>query len=195
MQEEETRSSFLLKNMIRGLVWLIVIVVAFIFTEEFIQEHFQRDIATIKDKPIILFSIFFVSEVVFGIIPPVLFMTTWKLLMKVGLQQYIADLSILAVISFGSGIIGYYIGKMFSRTAWYKKMAYRYLNQYNKQLRKYGSFLVVVGALTPLPFSATCMMAGSVEVPVKEFLWVCASRVFYFLIYGWIVWQFPNLFA
>jgi len=195
MQEEETRSSFLLKNMIRGLVWLIVIVVVFIFTEEFIQEHFQRDIATIKDKPIILFSIFFVSEVVFGIIPPVLFMTTWKLLMKVSLQQYIADLSILAVISFGSGVIGYYIGKMFSRTAWYKKMAYRYLDQYNKQLRKYGSFLVVVGALTPLPFSATCMMAGSVEVPVKDFLWVCASRVFYFLIYGWIVWQFPNLFA
>ena len=196
MQEvEETRSSFLLKNLVRGLVWLIVIVVAFILAEEFIQEHFQRDITRIQDKPIILFSIFFASEVVFGIIPPVLFMTTWKLLMEVSLQEYVINLVILTSISFVSGVIGYYIGKIFSRTMWYRKLSYRYFHQYNKQLRKYGSFLVVVGALTPLPFSATCMMAGSVEIPLKDFLWVCSTRVFYFLIYGWIVWQFPNLFA
>jgi membrane protein DedA with SNARE-associated domain len=194
-EEEESRSSFLLKNLIKGLIWLVIIIVAFIFAEEFIQNNFEKDIDVIKDQPLILFSIFFGSEVVFGIIPPVLFMTTWKLLMNLSLQEYILNLFVLTVLSFIAGVIGYFIGKFFSTTRIYKRISYGYLRQYNRKLKKYGSFLVLVGALTPVPFSATCMMAGSVAIPFKDFLWVCASRVLYFLIYGWIVWAFPNLFV
>jgi membrane protein YqaA with SNARE-associated domain len=194
-QEEETRSSFLIKNLVKGLVWLGIILVAFIFAEDFIQDHFKRDINLIQNRPFILFSIFFGSEVIFGIIPPVLFMTTWKLLMNTPLQEYVVYLIILTVISFFSGVIGYFIGKYFSATSLYKRIEERYLLQYNEQLKKYGAFLVLVGALTPVPFSGTCMLAGSVSIPFKTFLWVCSSRVFYFLIYGWIVWAFPNLFS
>jgi uncharacterized membrane protein YdjX (TVP38/TMEM64 family) len=193
--EEETRSKFLLKNLFKGLIWLGIILVAFILAEDFIQNNFQRDIDAIKDKPIILFSIFFASEVIFGIIPPVFYMTTWKLLMNVTLYEYIVDLSLLSVISFIAGVIGFYIGKFFSRTSFYKKVEQRYLVQYNRQLKKYGAFLVLVGALTPVPFSGTCMLAGSVGIPFKTFIWVCATRVFYFLVYGWVVWTFPNMFT
>lgn len=194
-QPEETQSSFLVKNLVKGLVWLVVILVAFILAEDFLQENFTRQLQNIKDKPLILYSIFFASEAVFGIIPPVLFMTTWKLLLGVPLSQYIINLIILTVISFVAGVLGYFIGKYFSRTRLYKRIEYRYLRQYNKQLRKYGSFLVLVGALTPVPFSATCMLAGSVSIPFNQFLLVCSSRVFYFILYGWIVWSFPNLFS
>ena len=194
-EEEETRSGFLVKNLVKGLLWLGVILVVFILAEEFIQNNFQKDIDIIKGNPLILFSVFFASEVIFGIIPPVLFMTTWKLLMNLPLSEYIINLTILTVLSFIAGVIGYYLGRFFSRTGLYKKIDDRYLKQYNRQLRKYGSFLVLVGALTPVPFSATCMMAGSVAIPFRNFLLVCASRVLYFLIYGWIVWAFPNWFS
>ncbi|HPH46397.1 MAG TPA: VTT domain-containing protein [Chryseolinea sp.] len=192
--EEETQSGFLLKNLVRGLIWLVVILVAFIYAEDFIQENFTRQLQNIKDKPLILYSIFFGSEAVFGLIPPVLFMTTWKLLLNVSLSQYVVNLSILSVISFGAGVLGYFIGKYFSRTRLYRKLEYKYFRQYNRQLKKYGSFLVLVGALTPVPFSATCMLAGSVAIPFKQFLLACSARVFYFVLYGWIVWSFPNLF-
>jgi uncharacterized membrane protein YdjX (TVP38/TMEM64 family) len=195
MEEQESRSKFLLKNFIQGIIWLGVILVAFLLAEDFIQENFQSNIDVIKDKPVIMFLIFFFSEVVFGIIPPVLFMTTWKLLLNVSLNQYITDLTILFVISFISGIIGFYIGKNFSKTSLYQKIEARYLQRYNKQLKKYGAFLVVVGALTPVPFSGTCMLAGSVEIPFRTFILACATRVFYFIIYGWVVWSFPGMFA
>ena len=193
--EEETQSSFLVKNLVKGLIWLVIIIIAFILAEEFIQDNFTRQLQHIKDRPLILYSIFFASEAVFGIIPPVLFMTTWKLLLNVSLPQYVINLSILTLISFVAGVLGYFIGKYFSRTPFYKKIEYRYLQQYNKQLKKYGSFLVLVGALTPVPFSATCMLAGSVSIPFKQFLLVCSSRILYFVLYGWIVWSFPNLFS
>lgn len=194
-QEHESRSKFLLKNLFRGLLWLCVILVAFLLAEDFIQENFQRHILVIKDRPLILFSIFFISEVVFGIIPPVLFMSTWKLLVNVTLEQYVLYLIVLSVLSFIAGVIGFYIGRYFSRTALYQKIETRYLLQYNKQLKRYGAFLVLVGALTPIPFSGTCMLAGSVSIPFRTFVWVCSARVFYYIIYGWITWSFPGLFA
>ncbi len=193
--EEETQSGFLFKNLVRGLIWLVVILVAFIYAEDFIQEHFTRQLQNIKDKPLILFSVFFASEAIFGLIPPVLFMTTWKLLINISLPQYIINLGILSVISFGAGVLGYFIGKYFSRTRVYRKLEYKYLRQYTRQLKKYGAFLVLVGSVTPIPFSATCMLAGSVEIPFKKFVLACSARVLYFVLYGWIVWSFPNLFS
>jgi membrane protein YqaA with SNARE-associated domain len=195
MEDHESKSKFLFRNFLQGIIWLAIILAVFLFAEEFIQEHFQRHINIIKDNPLIMFSIFFVSEVVFGIIPPVLFMTTWKLLVLVSLRQYVIELAFLTVISFVSGVIGYYIGKYFSKTGFYQRIERRYLMQYNKQLKKYGAFLVVVGAVTPVPFSGTCMLAGSVEIPFRTFILACSTRVFYFLIYGWVVWSFPGLFA
>lgn len=192
-QIEESRSRFLIKNLLRGLFWLGIILVAFILAEDYIQATFQRQIHVLKDKPVILFSIFFFSEVVFGIIPPVIFMTAWKLFMNVSLGSYVGLLSISALLSILAGFIGYYIGKNFSRSKFYKNLEQRYLGEYNKQLKKYGAFLVLVGALTPIPFSGTCMLAGSVDIPFRLFFWACSSRVFYFVLYGYIAWSFPEL--
>lgn len=193
--EQESRTRFFVKNLVRGLIWLGVILVLFMLLSDFIVENFERHINLLKHEPIILFAIFFVSEVVFGIIPPVLFMSTWKLLVGVTLSQYVSYLSILAVISMVCGVIGYYIGKFFSQTAFYRRIEERYLHQYNKQLKRFGVFLVVVGAVTPLPFSGTCMLAGSVHIPLRHFLFACSTRVFYYLIYGWVAWSFPGLFS
>jgi membrane protein YqaA with SNARE-associated domain len=193
--QEESKSSFLLKNLFKGLLWLGIILVVFLLAEDFIQDNFKKHIDVLQDKPVILFSIFSISEIVFGIIPPVLFMSTWKLLVNVSLSQYILYLAILSILSFLSGVLGFYIGKYFSQTAFYKKIEARYLLQYNKQLKKYGAFLVIVGALTPVPFSGTCMLAGSVHTSFRPFILACATRVFYFIIYGWIVWAFPGLFS
>jgi membrane protein YqaA with SNARE-associated domain len=195
MEEEESKSSFLIKNLLKGLLYLAIIVVAFVYAEEYLNEHLKHYIQVLSDKPIILFGIFTISEIVFGLIPPVLFMSTWKELVQVTLTEYVIYMMILTVISFLCGVLGFYIGKYFSKTRFYKRIEEKYLLQYNKQLRRFGVFLVIVGALTPVPFSATCMLAGSVHTPFKDFIWACSTRVFYFLVYGWIAWSFPSLFS
>lgn len=193
--KEETKSGFLIKNLLNGLLWLGIILVIFLVAEEYIQDNFRREIDNIKDQPLIVFGSFFISEVVFGIIPPVIYMTMWKLLMNVSLTEYVINNLILTVISIVCGFIGYELGNRFSKTRIYQKIEERYLKQYNVYLRKYGVFLVVVGALTPVPFSGTCMLAGSVQTNYRAFFWACMSRVFYFLVYGWITWTFPELFS
>ena len=55
--------------------------------------------------------------------------------------------------------------------------------------------LVVVGAVTPVPYSATCMLAGSVKYPFNTFLLICITRIIRFAFYGWMVWTFPAWFS
>ena len=192
--EEETRSNFLFKNLLRGLLWFAVLITAFILLEDYLQQNFKHSIDAIEDKPIAFYSVFFASEVIFGLIPPEFFMMIW-ILHKISLVGYIINLTILTLLSYLAGIIGYYIGKRFSTTPFFKRMHVRYFAQYDRQLKRYGGYLVFVGAVTPLPFSATCMLAGSINYNFKEFLLICITRIVRFAVYGWMVWTFPNLFS
>jgi membrane protein YqaA with SNARE-associated domain len=196
MQEpqEETQAGFLLKNLFRGLLFFAVIITAFILLEEYIQDNFKSHINDIRANPALLYGIYTVSEIVFGILPPELFMMIW-ILDNISIEGFIINLTILTVISYAAGILGYWIGKNFSKTKLYQeRIREKYLKQYEKQLKKFGGYLVFVGAVTPVPFSATCMMAGSVNMNFRNFLLICITRVLRFALYGWMVWSFPNWF-
>lgn len=193
-EQEETHSSFLFRNLIKGLLWFAVIITVFILLEGYIQENFKSHIDDIRANPGILYGIYTLSEIIFGILPPELFMMIW-ILDDIDLSGFIINLSILTVISYGAGILGYYIGKTFSRTPFYQnRIREKYLKQYEKSLKKFGGYLVFVGAVTPVPFSATCMLAGSVNMNFKNFLLICITRILRFSVYGWMVWSFPNWF-
>lgn len=191
MQSEETRSNFLWRNLLRGVVWFAVILAAYILAAEEIAVY-QEEINEVGDRLPMLLGIFAFSEVVFGIIPPELFMLIWQ--SKGVLSEYVINLTYLTVISFAAGIIGYYVGRTFSKTTIYRNVHGRYLHKYDRQLKKYGLYLVFVGAVTPIPFSATCMLAGSVNIPMKRFLLVSIARIVRFAGYGWAVWAAPNYF-
>jgi membrane protein YqaA with SNARE-associated domain len=189
---EETKSSFLWRNLIRGLIWFAVILTAYILAAEEISVY-QKEINDVGDRLPLLLGIFTVSEIVFGIIPPELFMLIWQ--SKGIVSEYILNLTYLTLISYAAGIIGYYIGRYFSKTPIYQRVHQRYLHQYDQKLRTYGLYLVLVGAVTPVPFSATCMLAGSVNAPIDKYLLVCISRIIRFAGYGWAVWAAPNYFT
>jgi len=56
-----------------------------------------------------------------------------------------------------------------------------------KYSRKWGDFLIVVGAFLPLPFSISCMAAGIINYPFKGVILFGSLRLLRFLIYGIIL--------
>ena len=56
-----------------------------------------------------------------------------------------------------------------------------------KNTRKWGGFLIMVGAVLPLPFSIACMAAGIIEFPFKNVMLYGALRFLRFAIYGLII--------
>lgn len=190
-EQEESKSSFLWRNLLRGLIWFAVILTAYILAAEELSVY-EKEINSVGDRLPLLLTIFTISEIVFGIIPPEIFMLIWQ--SKGVLSEYVINLTYLTLISYAAGILGFYIGRFFSKTTIYQKIHARYLKQYEQKLRTYGLYLVLVGAITPVPFSATCMLAGSVNTPFNKFLLVCISRIIRFAGYGWAVWAAPNYF-
>ncbi|MBX2964757.1 MAG: VTT domain-containing protein [Cyclobacteriaceae bacterium] len=188
----ETASGFLLRNLFKGLLWFAVFITAYILLESYLAETLSHEMNYLANQYVLLFSIFSISEIVFGIIPPEFFMILWQ--HQGDLTAYIINLSILTLISYAAGVLGYYIGYAFSKTAFFNRVKEKHLTQYENSLKKYGVYLVLVGAVTPVPFSATCMLAGSVRINFKTFLLVCISRIVRFAAYGWMVWSFPSWF-
>jgi hypothetical protein len=65
------RMQFLLKNGLRGLAWLAVILVAYYFFEKIvISKDPDAWVERFYARPLIIYMIYFGSEFFFGIIPP-----------------------------------------------------------------------------------------------------------------------------
>lgn len=142
---------------------------------------------SIYEMPILVYSVFLFSEVIFGIIPPEVFMI-WSI--HGGLfDSYSGDVVLLSTISFGAGICGYYIGAALRGLAFFKRIEETYLTEHRRNLRRYGGFLVITAALTPLPFSAIAMAVGVFKYPFKYYFLFSLSRFVRFAVYGYIVWQ------
>ena len=173
------RRRFLLKNLLRGFLWLGAIVFAFIYARKNYDFTLQSVLGPMYDQPTIVYLIFLASEVIFGIIPPEFFMI-WSLRSEV-LNTYIGNIVALSSISYVAGIIGFGIGAYLKNTQFYKEMKKRVFGKFEKHLNNYGGFLVIVAALTPLPFSGIAMLVGSVHYSFKKYLWFSLFRFYAFL--------------
>lgn len=190
-KELPDKRKFLIRNLLRGFVWLAVIVIAFIYARKNYDFTLETVLGPVYDRPTVVYFIFLASEVIFGIIPPEFFMI-WSLRSEL-LSNYINNIIALSAISYVAGIIGFGIGAYLKNTRFYRIMKYRVFGKFEKHLNNYGGFLVVVAALTPLPFSGIAMLVGSVHYSFKKYLWFSLFRFLRFLVYGIVIWE-ANIF-
>lgn len=185
MKMHPGKSAFFLRNLLSGLAWLAAVILFFFSIQAIFDLNFINLIERYADNPLMVFLIFLISEVVFGIIPPEVFMI-WAA-GSGSVASYPLLMLMLAVISYLAGITGYYIGQRFHKTKAYQWLETRALKQYTDVLRRYGGFLVIVAALTPIPFSAICMLVGAIEFPFRKFLAYAAFRFLRFTAYAWLM--------
>ena len=67
---------------------------------------------------------------------------------------------ILGGISVLAGMTGYGIGRWLGHFAWAQRLFGRFKEEHHEFIRKYGFWAIVIGAVTPLPYSVTCWTAG-----------------------------------
>ncbi len=185
-EQKRVRNRFFWKNLLRGWLWLGLILGFFLFLE-WMEFDYYAVLQPFYDRPFLLYLIYSLSEIFFGILPPELFMI-WARGSGV-LSAYVPEVSLLAVISYIAGVIGYLAGRWFGSTSFFRNLKEQRAARVVPLLERYGLFLVIIAALTPVPFSATCMVAGMVRLPFRRFLLYAATRFFRFAFYGWIVWH------
>lgn len=182
------RIQFLINNGLKGVIWLVLLMVGyFLFKEIIISRDPDLWIEKFYARPQIIYLIYFVSEFFFGLIPPELFMI-WAI-NKAGLAHYFLNIGFFAVVSYGMGYLTFLIGKFLIRHALFRYIRIKYMKQLWPQVRKYGLFLIIVAALTPVPWAAVSLLVGSAGYPSKRYLVVALFRILRFVIFGYIIFQ------
>ncbi|MCD6566023.1 MAG: hypothetical protein J7K53_08765 [Bacteroidales bacterium] len=179
--------TFLIKNLLNGIFWLALFLVVFILIKNGIDLKSSPIINSIQDKPVLVLFVYIFSEVVFGIIPPEFFML-WSLQYTNPLHYGLIVL-LLAVISYMAGVLGYWIGVFFNRTRWYRYLHEKFLYKYHGTANRFGLYLIAVASMTPIPFSAICMIVGSARYPFKKLLLYACFRFVRFGLYSFLIWH------
>lgn len=126
-----------------------------------------------------VFTVFFISESVLGLIPPELFIA-WSSKSATP----VLHLSLLALLSYTGGVVSFYIGKAITKIPSIHEYLEIKMAKHIRNTRKWGGFLIVVGALLPIPFSITTMAAGIIKYPLNSLLLFGLLRFLRFYLYA-----------
>jgi len=130
-------------------------------------------------SPMGVVSLFFISEVSIGFISPEL-LIVWA--DETANPRW--TLILLATLSYGAGIASYFLGRYWATR---KVVRERFLERHKntmEQLRRFGGLLIILAALTPLPYPIVCQLCGMNKYPFKYFVWITLVRFLRFGLYG-----------
>lgn len=166
----------------KALPYIVLIVVAIYLVNRFfnINEALIHVTEILPIPGVLVF--FFVSETFLGLIPPEIFIA-WS----GKLNQPWLYLSVLAVLSYLGGLCTYWIGIGITKIPSINNYLEQKMKKQLKNSKKWGGFLILVGALLPLPFSISCMAAGIIEFPFKSVILYGSLRLLRFLLYGLVI--------
>lgn len=127
-------------------------------------------------------AFFLTSEAFLGLVPPEIFIV-WSGKMA---NPWLF-LTALAFLSYLGGLMSYYIGHLLTKKPVIHNYIEAKMENHLKKSKKWGGFLIIVGALLPVPFSISCMAAGLIEFPFRKVIGYGSLRLVRFAIYGVII--------
>ena len=139
-------------------------------------------VATYSSK--FIFSLFLVSEIILGIIPPEFFIAWASRSFNPWLFLFV-----LATISYVGGIISYFIGNRLFLVPTIKNHIQNKIEKHIVNLRKWGGFFVLLGAISPIPHSIVSLASGLIKYNFKHYLMWSLFRYARFVIYGLIIFK------
>lgn len=187
MKKREESTVFFIKNLLKGLLWLAILVTAYILLKDRIDPSYLDWLKPIYEYPELVYLIFAVSEILIGMIPPEVFMI-WAASDNI-ISKYIYIVFLLSAISYAAGVIGYWIGIYFNQAKYYRFLKRKFFGKYEKYLNRFGGFLIIVAAMTPVPFSGVAMLVGSIRYSFKKYLLFSSTRFLRFAAYAYVIWQ------
>lgn len=151
----------------------------------FIVDTFVVDTKAVFDHMVenfnatIVFTIFFISEMLMGIVPPEIFIA-WGL-ESISPWFY---MFILAALSYINGIIAYFFGVWLYR----RKSVRNYINNkiphHIANLRKWGGLFIFAGAMLPLPHAMVSFSSGLIKFNFGQYLLWALFRFVRFFVFA-----------
>jgi membrane protein YqaA with SNARE-associated domain len=166
---------------------VLVVICLFLFNKYVYDINDGLENLTETFSRIGVLTTFFISETLLGLIPPEIFIAWCK-----KTADPIFNLTLLATLSYGGGLISYFLGRMTLKLKAVKNYLEVKMAENLKNTRKWGGFLILVGALLPLPFSIACLAAGMIKYSFRNVVIFGLFRFARFAIYAWAIFKVVN---
>ena len=163
---------------------VIAIVGVFLFNKYVYDINEGLETITETFSKIGILITFFLSETLLGLVPPEIFIA-WS----GKTESPILNLALLATLSYLGGLTSYFIGKTALKIKSVKEYLEVKMAENLKNTKKWGGFLILTGALLPLPFSIACLAAGMIKYPFKNVILFGLFRFGRFAVYAWAIFQ------
>lgn len=135
-------------------------------------------------SPVGILMVFFASESILGLVPPELFIA-WA-----GKSTSpVLFLSLLATASYLGGVISYFMGRAIKKIPSVHAYLEVKMAKHIKNTQKWGGFLIIVGALLPVPFAMTSIAAGIIRFRFITYLLFGLLRFVRFYAYALVIFE------
>lgn len=177
--------SFLKRIALKGL-WLTLFFVGSIL----LIDNFIVDIEKLltlfveNSNAIFVLIVFYVSETFLGLLPPEVFIAWTSKMSNPWLMLFIT-----ATLSYAGGITAYFIGRRLRKIPIIHDRIKFHIAKHLINLRKWGGFLVVVGAMLPIPHSIISMSSGFIDFKFKHYILWALFRYLRFFIFGLVIFR------
>ena len=186
LRRNKVRLFFFFKNFVRGLLFFAIALGFYKVSFSYLDLSSLKNQISFDFPSFFVFTLFFMSEVILGIIPPELFMI-WAISSK-PLGSYLFYVVTFSFLSYIAGFTAFLFGKYLHNTWLYEFMKKNIIGKYERKISAFGWLVIVVAAITPLPFSATCAVVGAVGFDRKKYLFYSSARFLRYAIYGFFIW-------
>ena len=188
----QLRRRFIWSRVLQGL-GAIAIILGLIALGDYMLDgpwsHFQLHLdglqSRLLSKKYFFYSIYFFSEVS-SLFPPEIFILA---LDKSTFWVYAWGVFVLSMFSYLAAICMYILGHFLGSMSWFHRFVYRFYKRELRQLKRFGALLVLLSALTPVPYAITCLLVGSSGLSPRSFMWYAAFRYLRFLVLGYLIWE------
>jgi membrane protein YqaA with SNARE-associated domain len=172
--------TFIGNSLKKAILPVLIVVTALILFNKFVY-NINDALQSITEifSPTGILITFFTSESLLGLIPPEIFIAWSK-----KTSNPVFNLALLAALSYTGGIVSFFLGKAALKIDSVRNYLEVKMAKSLKNTSKWGGFLIIVGALLPIPFSITCMAAGMIKFPLKGVLLYGSLRFVRFAVYG-----------
>ncbi len=177
--------SFLKNTAFKGSVVIVIFVAVLLGLEYFLLDFnaLLNNLVASYSKQII-FSFFLLSETVFGLVPPEIFIAWASKSVSPWLYLFI-----LATMSYVGGIFAYFIGNRLFLIPAVKNHIENKIANHIANLRKWGGLFVFIGAMLPLPHSMVSLACGLIKYKFTHYLLWALFRYLRFYIYALVIFQ------
>ncbi len=174
---------FIWESLKKAFLPFVIMVILLILFNKFVYNiNDGLHLMTETLPPLGIFSFFYASETILGLVPPEIFLG-WA---GKTTSPYL-NVAILATLSYFGGLTAYFIGHASLKIESVREYLEVKMAKNLKNTRKWGGILILVGALLPLPFAISCLTAGMIKYPFRNVVLYGLFRFLRFAFYTYMV--------